>query len=223
MGKQNCFLSKCRYLNGVKCLKLAWYQCNAPQEIPRPDVATQAVFNWGHYIGDRAKAYFSGGEENLAQGFNEHLRISREWLARRIPLFEVAYMSNNNLYARPDILMPVGNDAWNIIEVKCNTEIHEVNVRDIAYQRNVLSAAGLKINRSILMHPKPGIKVKNDTPVKEIFDLEDITDRAEVYLSDIARNVQGIRDACAKDSPPDNIECGEQCYQPYKCPLIEKC
>jgi hypothetical protein len=222
MGKQNCFLSKCRYLNGVKCLKLAWYQCNAPQEIPRPDAATQAVFNWGHYIGDKAKAYFPSGEENLTQGFNEHLHISREWLKRRIPLFEVAYMSDNNLYARPDILMPVGHDAWNIIEVKCNTEIHEVNVRDVAYQRYVLSAAGLKIDRSILMHPKPGIKVKGDTPLKDIFDLEDVTERAAVYLPRIAENVQEIREACAECTPP-NILCGEQCEKPYKCPLFGKC
>lgn len=223
MGKENCFLSKCRYLNGVKCLKLAWYECNAQFLIPKPDAQTQAVFDWGHFIGDKAKEYFPDGEENLESDFKAHLQKSRDWLTRQIPLFEVAYMSNDNLYARPDVLRPAKNGAWDIVEVKCNTEIHEVNVRDIAYQQYVLTAAGLTIDRLILMHPRPEVRVKRDTPSEEIFMLEDVTERAKEYLPTIHDNVLKIRKACADDCCLWEIKMGEQCEKPYKCPLFDVC
>ncbi len=221
MGKSNCFLSKCRYLNGVKCLKLSWYECNNPGAIPKPDAQTQAIFNWGHFIGEKAKAYFPGGVENTVQDFNCHLQTSLAWLKRKIPLFEVAYMADN-LYARPDVIRPNDDGSWDIIEVKCNTEIHEINVRDIAYQHFVLTRAGLKIKNLFLMHPKPEIKVGRGSEPAEIFVLDEVTCRAAKYLPELAENVRRIRVACAQKEPPD-IEIGEQCEKPYKCPMFQVC
>lgn len=221
MGKENCFLSKCRYLNGVKCLKLAWYECNNPAVIPAPDKLTQATFNWGHYVGDKAKTFYPKGEENIEPDFTKHLEKSKEWLARRIPLFEVAYMADN-LYARSDILVPSEDDSWDIVEVKCNTVIHEVNVRDIAYQRFVLEHAGLKVGKSMLMHPRPGVKISWAVSAKDVFVQEDVTTRAEAYLPEIIGNVTKIRSACSLDNEPE-IPCGEQCTKPYRCPLYDWC
>jgi hypothetical protein len=221
MGNQSCFLSKCRYLNGVKCLKLAWYECNNPKMIPAPDELTQKIFNWGHFIGDKAKTFYPDGVENIEPNFTDHLEKSKEWLVRRIPLFEVAYMADN-LYARPDIIVPSGDDCWNIVEVKCNTVIQEVNVRDIAYQRFVLEHAGLKIGQCMLMHPKPGVKITRAVPAANIFVQEDVTARAAAYLPEITGNIEKIRFACTLDNEPD-VPCGEQCIKPYRCPLYDKC
>ncbi len=221
MGKQNCFLSKFRYINGVKCLKLAWYECNNPKMIPPPDELTEAVFSWGRFIGEKAKAFYPEGEENTEKDFKRHLEKSKKWLARRIPLFEAAFMADN-LYARPDIIVPAGDDGWDIVEVKCNTQIHEVNVRDIAYQRFVLEHAGLKIGKCFLMHPKPGVKAARGMPAADIFVQEDVTARTEAFLAEIIDNVAKIRSACALDCEPD-IAHGEQCVKPYRCPLYDWC
>lgn len=221
MGKENCFLSKCRYLNGVKCLKLAWYECNNPAIIPAPDKLTQAIFNWGHYVGNKAKTFYPKGEENIEPDFTKHLEKSKEWLVRRMPLFEVAYMADN-LYARSDIIVPTGDDGWDIVEVKCNTVIHEVNVRDIAYQRFVLEHAGLKVGKCMLMHPKPGVKVSWAVSAEDVFVQEDVTTRTEAYLPEIIGNVAKIRSACSLDNEPE-ITCGEQCTKPYRCPLYDWC
>lgn len=221
MGKRNCFLSKCRYLNGVKCLKLAWYECNQSATIPGPDAQTRAVFNRGHFIGEKAKAYFPDGVENTEPNFNGHLQKSLAWLERKTPLFEVAYMADN-LYARPDIIRPDADGTWDIIEVKCNTEIDEVSVRDIAYQYFVLTRAGLRIKNLFLMHPNPDIRVGCDSIPAEIFILEDVTERAGKYLPELEKDIELIRNTCAEDNPPIPA-IGDHCEKPYKCPMFDIC
>ena len=113
------FLSKCKYLDGLKCPKLIWYRLNAKDKIPQWCSETQSTFNYGHWIGEKAKLLFPGGiEDNSEMSFDEHLLRSQELLKLRAPVFEVGIMYNNT-YARPDVLDPVGKDMWDIVEVKC--------------------------------------------------------------------------------------------------------
>ena len=42
------FLSKSKYLIGLQCLKLLWYNYNAKDKLPPTDAETQAIFDQGH-------------------------------------------------------------------------------------------------------------------------------------------------------------------------------
>ncbi|MBL7994233.1 hypothetical protein JNM05_02580 [bacterium] len=57
------FLSKSKYLNGLQCSKLLWHYYDAKDEIPKPDDATQAIFDQGHEVGELAKKFFPDGIE----------------------------------------------------------------------------------------------------------------------------------------------------------------
>jgi hypothetical protein len=220
--KRKCFLSKCRYLDGVKCKKLIWYQVNAKEQMPQWPEQTQKVFNYGHLIGEKAKELYPDGVET-SQGlaFGEHISESLKLLTYRVPVFEGGYMYDN-CYARSDILSPAGNEQWDLIEVKCNTSVHEVNVMDAAWQKFCHESAGIAINRCFIMHVKPGIYVNNHTSPEMIFSKVDVTSRLTKRLEDIIKNVQAIRLACAKDTPPE-IQPGIQCDQPYPCIMKSLC
>ncbi|TFG89629.1 MAG: DUF2779 domain-containing protein, partial [Candidatus Atribacteria bacterium] len=112
------FLSKSKYLTGIQCPKLLWHHYNAKDELSPPDESTQALFEQGHEVGELAKKLFPDGiEVEWDQGFNEVIEESQRLLKERKPLFEAGFKSNNT-YARVDILCPVENNAWDIIEVK---------------------------------------------------------------------------------------------------------
>jgi len=49
-------------------------------------------------------------------------------------------------------LLPIARGKWDIIEVKSSTEIKDVNIHDISFQKYTYEKAGLKIRKCILMH-----------------------------------------------------------------------
>jgi hypothetical protein len=129
------FISKSKFLSGLQCPKLLWHQYNRKDLIPEPDAATQAIFDQGHEVGQLAKQLFPGGIEvgEGARDFDDVLAQSSQARRVRQPLFEAGFTFNGG-YARTDILNPVGDGQWDIIEVKSSTEAKDVNVWDLAFQ-----------------------------------------------------------------------------------------
>ena len=44
------FLSKTKYLDGLKCPKLLWYEYNRKEDLPEIDAATQAIMDQGNSV-----------------------------------------------------------------------------------------------------------------------------------------------------------------------------
>ena len=139
----------------------------------------------------------------------------------RKPLFEAAF-SANGCYARVDILNPVKDDAWDIIEVKSSTSLKDVNLADIAFQMWVLTKAGLKIRRCFLCLVNNEFVRHGEINPKEFFTLEDVTPQ----ITELARSVEGqvgemFKTIRQKQSP--EIQIGRHCSKPYVCPLHDRC
>ena len=164
-------ISKSKFLWGSQCRKLLWYAYNAKDQIPEPDAATQAIFDQGHEVGALAKSLYPGGiEVNVdVADFAQVLKHSLEAAKARQPLFEAGFVCNGG-FARVDILNPVGQDAWDIIEVKSSTEVKDVDLLDLAFQAFVYNGAGLRTRRCWLMRvdrkrvARPSLK--GDAPVR---------------------------------------------------------
>ncbi len=221
--KKNCFLSKCRYLDGVKCKKLIWYVVNARDKMPQWNEETRKVFEYGHLVGAKARQLFPNGIDlsEESNSFSDHINQSQQALKEYRPIFEGGYMADN-CYCRVDIIQPVAHDSWDLLEVKCNNSVHEVNIRDAAWQKFCLEQSGLKINRCFIMHIKKGVWVKESTPPEIIFHKEDVTPRLTPFSLDLTQNIHEIRRVCAADEPPD-VTPGPQCCVPYDCIMKPIC
>ena len=110
-------LSKSRYLNGLQCPRLLWIASNEPERIPEPDAATQHIFDQGHLVGELAKKLFPGGLGVPAEDFMGNIAVTKDLLQQRRPLFEAGVLSDK-IYSRVDILNPVNENEWDIIEVR---------------------------------------------------------------------------------------------------------
>ena len=129
------FLTKSRYVSGLKCSKYIWLSFNDPAKLPEIDKATQHRFDEGHRVGELAKTLFPNGieiKEQLAHKEND--KESRESLKKRKPLFEAGFIhKDGKCYARADILAPAGKNEWNIYEVKSATSVKEDYLEDISF------------------------------------------------------------------------------------------
>jgi len=144
-------LTKSKYIIGIQCHKWLWIEVNDKSRIPPPDKVTENNFKTGDIIGELAKKLFPKGIDISTEDFKENIKQTQELIKERKVLFEPSFLTDN-LYSRGDILVPVGEDEWDIIEVKSGTKVKDLNIHDVSFQKYVYEKAGLKIRKCFLMH-----------------------------------------------------------------------
>ncbi len=223
MQYNQAFISKSKYLHGLQCSKLLWYDYNAKDEIPAPDAGTQAIFEQGHLVGQYAKELFPGGIEIKTEHYNidKTIQESQNALALRKPLFEAGF-SYKNAYARADILSPVGKDAWDIIEVKSSTEVKDVNLDDVALQRFVYEGAGLKINKCWIYYINKEYVRHGIVEPEKLFAKQDITGEVAEHLQKVEKKLKEMASVIKLKKCPE-VKIGPHCSDPYDCALSEQC
>ena len=217
------FISKSKYLAGLQCDKLLWTHYNAKDRIPSPDAGLQAIFDQGHEVGELAKSLYPGGIEVAPGTFAipEVLRASQEAAHRRKPLFEAGF-AHGNAYARVDILNPVGKDQWDLIEVKSSTQVKEINLHDVAFQRYTYEGAGFRIRKCFLVCINNEYVRKGEIDPEELFVRHDITEEVRAILPGVKERLGEMTKVIARRKEPD-VSIGPQCDDPYVCPLHNLC
>jgi hypothetical protein len=212
-------LSKSKYLNGLQCPRYLWVACNEPERIPAPDAATQHVFDQGHLIGELAKRLFPDGIGVPTQDFKGNIATTRKLLQQRKPLFE-AGMLYGRVYSRIDILNPVNDDGWDIIEVKSSTSVKEVNLHDVFLQRLCCEDSGLKIGKCILAYINNQYVRDGEINPEQLFALQDVSDEVAAVGEGIRERIAEILEVIDAPSCPEVIV-GPHCNDPYKYPLSD--
>ncbi|KAB2879817.1 DUF2779 domain-containing protein [bacterium] len=217
------FLSKSKYLNGLQCPKLLWHYYNAKEEIPKTDAETQAIFDQGHEVGELAKKLYPDGIE-VAKGlvdFEKVIEQTQKLISKRKPLFEAAFLYKS-AYARVDILNPVEDDGWEIIEVKSSTRVKDINLRDLSLQWYTYQGAGLSIKRSYILHINNQYVRKGEIDPEKLFTLTDITEEVKDLLPLVERQLADMTETISGKTCPE-VAIGTHCSTPYDCPLQQKC
>ncbi len=214
-------LTKSKFLYGVQCPRLLWIAVNQPDLIPQPDAATQFLFDQGQQVGELAKKLYPDGIDVPQDSFMGNINRTKELLALRKPLFEAGVMSGK-LFSRTDILNPVNDDEWDIIEVKSSTEVKDINIDDVAFQKICWEESGIKIGRTFLAYINNKYVKNGEINPEELFFIEDITERVE-EISDATRDriYEMLRIIGQTDCPEALI--GTCCSDPYECALMGNC
>jgi hypothetical protein len=214
----NKLLSKSKYMNGLQCLKYLWLLFNDPQQVPGPDASTQRIFDQGHLVGELAKQLYPGGVDVPHADFKDNLRLTKELLATRLPLFEPGFFQDG-LFSRLDILNPVAGDAWDIIEVKSSTSLKDENLHDISFQRHCCEKTGLKVNRCYLAVINNQYVKKGEIDPVGFFTLRDVTEQVDQVAEGIEDRIKAMQTVIASASCPE-VRIGQCCNAPYDCPVL---
>ncbi|RLG09262.1 DUF2779 domain-containing protein [Candidatus Pacearchaeota archaeon] len=214
-------LTKSNYLLGLQCPKLLWVSKNDKERIPKPDEIAHAKFKTGDIIGVLATKVFSDGIDLSELDFKENINKTKESLELRKPIFEAGFLEED-LFSRGDILLPVGVDEWDIIEVKSATKLKDINIHDVSFQKYVYEKAGLKIRHCILMHINNQYVKSGEIEPNELFTQTDITEQVEHFSEGIEKRIENmLKIINSKEEPKCSL--GVHCSNPYDCPLKEEC
>ncbi len=225
-------ISKSKYLNGLQCPKLLWVHFNDRDLIPGADAGQQHIFDTGHTVGDLAKQLYPNGTEvpmnrrDLAATDRDTAELMSRPPADRIPIFEASFLVDNR-YCRVDVLVPVPDEPgekpnrWDLVEVKSSTKVKDVNINDVAFQRDTLTRAGVNLRTLYLMVVNTAYVRGENFDVQQFFRLEDVTDRAEGLLEYVPTAIGKMLAIIAGPDPDTPI--GKRCTAPYTCPLVPHC
>ncbi len=212
-------LAKSKYLFGLQCPKYLWVILNEPDRIPKPDAATQHRFDVGHLVGEMAKKIFPNGIDIPAGDFMGNINQTKNLLEQCKPLFEAGIIADN-IYSRVDILNPVSNDTWDIIEVKSSTSVKNVNIHDVSFQKYCCEKYGLKIRKCILMHINNKYIRQSELDPEGLLTMTEITAEVDNATAGIQKRIDNMFNIILSKECPD-ITIGNQCKDPYECPLRE--
>jgi len=221
-NKSSPYISKTKYLDGVKCPKLLWYKYNHKEDIPKVDAARQALMDQGRMVGELAHALFPSGMLIQRDYMpNKQAERSLEAAGLRKPLFEAGFVFKQ-AYALADILNPVAKDTWDLIEVKATGRVKDEHFRDVAFQKYTYEGAGLKIRKCYLMYINNQYVRKGKIDPEKLFAKEDITKQCDELVPEIEENLADILKVIQRqDAPP--VKVGPHCDKPYPCLLEDIC
>ncbi len=183
-------------------------------------------------MGDLAKQLYPDGVEvpmnraDLSATVRDTEVLLRRPPAERVPIFEASFLIDNR-YCRVDVLVPVPDetgaapDRWDLIEVKSSTRVKDVNVNDVAFQRDTLTRAGVTLRHLYLMHVNTAYVRGQNFDLQQFFQLTDITERVESLCDYVPPTVTRMLNTIAGPDPDTPI--GKRCTTPYTCPLIPQC
>ena len=206
-------------MNALACPRFLWMQFHEPEKLPEVDKVTQHRFDQGHLVGELAKECFPKGIDLTGLEFKDNIEKTKKAVKERKIIFEAGIMFKN-LFSRADILVPVGEDEWDVIEVKGSTQVKDEHLHDLSFQRFTCEQAGLNVRNCVLMHINNQFVKNGEINPDEFFIQEDITKEVHEVSKGIAERIESMLRLIASPTFSDKIAGG--CTQPGVC-VLEEC
>ena len=181
-------LTKSNFLSGLECPKYLWMIFNQPEKRRKATIADEYKMKEGQIVGEYAKKQYPNGVNIPIGNHSETLRKTKEFLKKKKVLFEAGFQTNN-CFSRADILVPVG-DEWDLIEVKSSKRVKDINIHDVAFQKHLIEASGVKIRRCFLMHLSNEYIRKGELEVEKLYMKEDITAEVDSILEETKKKIE---------------------------------
>jgi len=207
---------------GLQCPKALWINYNNKALLPEVDAGTEALFEQGHQVGLLAQKLFPDGiDVGHLSGFDEPVEATRVALSAKKPLFEAAFVYDR-CFSRADILEPVGDDDWDVIEVKSATEVKQINLSDLAFQRYVYEGNGLCIRNCYILHVNNRYLRSGSVDPVGLFSKIDVTHAVTELMPAVGPKVSEMLQVIDLDLCPE-IKISPHCNSPYECSLKPVC
>ena len=189
------------------------------KKIPEIDPVTQHIFDQGHLVGELAQKLFPDGIVIPVDNFMANIKLTGQLLEQRTSLFEAGILAGN-LYSRLDILSPVGEDEWDIAEVKSSTGVKDVHISDVAFQRYCCKQSGLNIRKSLLVLINNQYVRDGEIDAEGLFNIHDVTEQVEEASVGIQDKIDDILEVIKQETCPEML-IGPHCQDPYECSLTD--
>ena len=213
-------LSKSRFVTGLQCHKLLWWQVHEPEaEELQPDKVLEDLFSQGQHVGQVATESFPNRRiiDVPHREYEARVAATQAALAEGASVVCEAAFVADDVFVAVDVLERNG-DGFNLIEVKSSTSQKPEHVGDASIQVHVLTQNDIEVKRAEIMHLN---KEHRNPDVGEMFARTDVTDEVEAFLPLVPDQINRQLDMLGGPLPERAI--GSHCFEPRPCPFMARC
>ena len=227
MNEKQPYLTKSRYIDGLRCsrkLWLGWYE-----RLPYDDPEPFSILDVGNQTGIKAHLLFPGGilVEEKAYEHKEAVQTTQSLINDiSVPaIFEAAF-EYENVRVRVDVLERLTDGTWGLREVKSSKSVDpkKGHYDDVAVQLHVVEGSGLSVSSVELIHVDGEyVRDTGEMDWLSFFHRVYLTDAARKRLSDVRNKLSPMQAVLAKEEEPEVLVSRSLCTQPYRCDYIDHC
>jgi len=219
--KVDKLLTKRKYMYGLQCPKYLWVTFEDPDLVPEPDVVAQYRIKERKLVGELVQQLYPGGIKVPIEEFTKHIDQTKFFIKQRKLLFEAGVLVDN-IYSKIDILEPVDDDSWDIIDIKNATDIKAEYISEISFQKFCCQKAGLNIRKCFIAYINKEYIRQGEIDPRQMFKIEDITDNVNGGVENIQQEIEEmVKVIHAEECPKTTI--GQHCKEPDECLLKRRC
>lgn len=214
-------LSKSQFIRGLQCHKSLWLYRNRP-ELREVSDAQEATFASGTEVGQFAQELFLGGTE-IPYGempLSEQVVQTLAAMKTHKVIYEATFQ-HDGVLVKVDILKK-GARGWELYEVKSSTQLKEVHIHDAAIQYHVLTGAGVRVSKVMLVHINNSYVRRGAIDPQQLFAFEDLTGSMRTMEAGIVKQLRSQKRMLSKGTMPA-IDIGPHCDNPYSCDFKGHC
>jgi CRISPR/Cas system-associated exonuclease Cas4 (RecB family) len=219
-------LSKSRFTAGLQCHKRLYLECYSRELADEVTEQQQAIFDSGTDVGALARDLYPGGVLISEDHFDHEGAVvstrAALSLATVLPLYEAAFLCDG-VRMRADILVPVGDGQFDLVEVKSTSKVKDEHLFDAGIQLYVLHGSGISVRRACLCHVNTDYVYEGGAyRLGRLFRVVDISNECSALQPEIPSLLAEMRLALAGPDPPD-VRPGRHCTRPYTCQFYGHC
>jgi len=216
-------ITKSDYLKYLQCYKYLWLHKFRKDLIPdEVSLSQQHIFDVGYEVEEYALKLFPSAAK-ASEDFKRGPIETKRLMQSLEPVIFQPTVSSAGLFIRADIVeWDKKVNAWTIYEVKSSTEVKDIHIIDLAFQKTTFEKSGYPINRINLIHVNNKFVKNKEIDPKELLTTVDITDQVNEAIHNADIDIEGAKKILDITDEPD-IPILKQCSKPYECVFIDHC
>lgn len=219
-------ISKSKYCLAWQCPKLLWLDKNKP-ESKTEDSSLNSHYESGQDVGNLAKGLLGDYIDvttyisDNTLDYSTMLQKTKECLSNNVINICEASFAIDNLFCSVDILHKE-NDGYAIYEVKSSTQMSQIYIADIAFQKYVLEQCGINVTGTYLIYINNNYTREDDLDIHQLFNIADVSKEVIKEIQHVPTILNNARDTYNSADEP-SLDIGTHCRDPYNCPYWDYC
>lgn len=155
------------------------------------------------------------------EGVDAALIRTSTLLKNRRPVFEAGFAAAGAM-AFSDVLLPLGQDGWRMVEVKASGSVKDYQRDDVAIQAFIARQAGVQLEAVALAHIDTSWVYPGGGDYRGLLKEVDLTGEAFARTVEVQEWIAGAH-AVVDSSQAPQVAVGKQCQHPFECAFLGYC
>ena len=224
MSPRILMLTKSDFLKFSQCPKYLWLGKHRKDLLSAElDAGLEKRFKEGAEVEQYAYRLFPEGVSASAEGLKEAISKSQKLIRGGAKAVFQPTITSGELFCRADIIrFDRRTKKWDIFEVKSSTEVKDMHVIDLGFQRFCLERAGLPVGRVNVIHVNNEYVRQGEVDPEGLLKIADVTAEVGSLFGGLGNRIDEALAVLRQRVEPDT-RILRQCSNPYDCPFLEHC